>query len=81
MNRPGPNEILAFAQAVRTFPDTKRFIDAWYAQELDQLPSATLNPALSQGRCQVLRELTKLLREAPDLAASLQGTPNTTHTG
>jgi hypothetical protein len=81
MMRPTPIQLKAFAQSIRSFPDTYRFIEDWYAQELDQLPLAITNPALSQGRCQVLKELVKLLKEAPDMAASLDRPPPSTHTG
>ena len=39
--------------------------------ELETLPSAINQPAVFQGRCQVLGELYKFAKEAPALAAKL----------
>jgi hypothetical protein len=49
-----------------------RWIEAWRAHELEQLPMAVNNAAVAQGRCQVLGELAKFAREAPEHAANIK---------
>jgi hypothetical protein len=39
--------------------------------ELERLPSATNNPAVFQGRCQILGELYEFAKESPAIAAKL----------
>lgn len=72
MIRPDPNVVKAFAIVVRQYPEVAEFIAAWRMHELEQLPSALNNAALMQGRCQVLGELYKLVKESPELAAKSQ---------
>ena len=36
---------------------------------VEQLPNVTQNVALAQGRCQILAELIKLIKESPEYAA------------
>jgi len=67
--RPDPAVVRAIAQTVRQYPELLEWLAEWYRHELEQLPSAVNNPAVFQGRCQVLGELYKLAREAPALAA------------
>lgn len=67
--RPDPNVIQAFGKAVRQYPEILDWLKTWRFHELEQLPSAVNNPALLQGRCQVLGELYKFAKEAPELAA------------
>jgi hypothetical protein len=69
MIRPSPNVVKALATVSRQYPELKEWLGEWRTLEVDRLPSVTQNVALAQGRCQVLVELTKLLNEAPDLAA------------
>lgn len=50
----------------RQFPEFTEFLNNWKQSELEQLPDVP--PAIvgvAQGRCKVLKELTKLLAEAP----------------
>jgi len=70
--RPDASTIKALAGAVRQFPDLLRWIEAWRAHELEQLPMAVNNAAVAQGRCQVLGELAKFAREAPEHAANIK---------
>jgi hypothetical protein len=69
MIRPDERTVKAFALAVRQFPEILEYFAAWRTHELDQLPNAINNAALMQGRCQVLGEIYKLVKESPELAA------------
>ena len=66
MKRPDDKVIKALALATRQFPEILEWLGDWRAHELDSLPYATNTPTLSQGRCQVLCELYKFAKEAPD---------------
>ncbi len=69
MIRPDDKTVKALAIAVRQYPEILEYIAAWRTHELEQLPHAVNNAALMQGRCQVLGELYKLVKESPELAA------------
>ena len=69
MIRPDEKVVNALAIMVRQYPELVEFFAAWRMHELEQLPSALNNAALMQGRCQVLGELYKLVKESPELAA------------
>ena len=71
MIKPEPHIIKGLAQAVRQHPELLAWMEGVLAHELKRLPYAVDNPAVFQGRCQVLSELTKLTKEAPALAAKL----------
>jgi len=71
MIRPEPKVIKAVATAVRQFPEILEFLEQWRMHELENLPVTINNPAVSQGRCQVLGELYKFAKDAPSLAAKL----------
>lgn len=71
MIKPEPHVIKALAAVARTHPDVLEWLERWRMTELDRLPQAIATPALFQGRCQVLNEITDLVRSAPDLAAKL----------
>lgn len=72
MIKPGPKVIVAAASAVRQNPELLEWVEGWWLHELEQLPHTQNNTALKQGRCQVLDELRKFLRDAPDVAAKLR---------
>lgn len=72
MRPPNNNELKQLAAFSRGYPDAVAFFCEWKDKELDQLPHATGNTPVAQGRCQVLKELTKLLIDAPDIAAKLK---------
>lgn len=76
MMRPDPKVIKAFAVTVRQYPEVLDFLKDWRMHELEQLPQAVNNPALQQGRCQVLGELYKFAKEAPEMAAKEQSSPS-----
>ncbi len=71
MIKPEPQVIKALALAVRQHPELLEWLEQWELQELRRLPSAVNNPAVFQGRCQVLGEITNLAKEAPALVAKL----------
>jgi hypothetical protein len=71
MIRPEPKVIKAVATAVRQFPEILEYLEQWRMHELENLPVTINNPAVSQGRCQVLGELYKFAKDAPSLAAKL----------
>jgi len=70
MKRPDPKVVKAIALATRQFPELLQWVEGWYRQELEQLPSVGQNVALAQGRCQVLKELHDLMMKSPDYAAN-----------
>lgn len=65
MIRPDPKQIKAIAMIAKQFPDLLEYLEMWRLHELETLPSVTNNVALQQGRCQVLGEIVKLVKEAP----------------
>lgn len=71
MIRPDPRVTKALASAVRQYPELMQFLSDWRAHELDMLPNVINNPAVSQGRCQVLGELYRFAKDAPELAAKI----------
>jgi hypothetical protein len=71
MIRPDPKIVKQVATMVRQYPDILEWLENWRTHELDNLPSALNNTAVSQGRCQVLGELVKFAKESPDMAAKL----------
>lgn len=71
MIKPEPRVIAALAATSRQFPDILEWLEAWYMQELRRLPDAVNNPAVFQGRCQVLGEVYDLVKQSPALAAKL----------
>lgn len=70
MIKPEPEVIKALAIAIRQNPILLEWLAGWRMHELENLPNAINNPALSQGRCQVLSELYRFAKEAPDIAAA-----------
>jgi hypothetical protein len=71
MIRPDPKIIKSVAMAVRQYPEVLEFLGQWRMHELENLPAAVNNTAVSQGRCQVLGELYKFAKEAPEMAAKI----------
>lgn len=49
----------------RQFPSFTEWLVAWNMHELEQLPDVVSNTGIAQGRCKVLKELTKAFSEAP----------------
>lgn len=70
MIRPSPDVVKALAITVRNYPEVLDWLTEWRTHELENLPQAINNPTLMQGRCQVLGELYKLVKEAPDIAVA-----------
>lgn len=75
MIRPDAKVIKALAVTVRQYPEVLDWLRDWRQHELEQLPMAVNNPAPLQGRCQVLGELYKLAKDAPELAAKESSSP------
>jgi len=71
MIRPDPKVIKAVALAVRQYPEILNYLEEWRMHELEMLPNAINNPAVSQGRCQVLGELYRFAKDAPSIAAKI----------
>ena len=47
MKRPEPKVVKALALTSRQFPEVLQWIEGWYRQELEQLPSVGQNVALA----------------------------------
>jgi len=71
MIKPDEKVVQTLAAVVRQYPEFMTWIETWRQHELEQLPNSINNPALSQGRCQVLCELYKFAKDAPGIAAKL----------
>lgn len=71
MIRPEPKIVKQVAAMVRQYPDILEWLEGWRMHELENLPNALNNAAVSQGRCQALGELVKFAKESPDVAAKL----------
>jgi hypothetical protein len=68
--RPSPQQIDAIAQIARHNKVFVEWLRDWRQRELEQLPNIAADKIhLTQGRCQVLTELYKLVHDAPELAA------------
>lgn len=75
MIRPDQKVIKALAVTARSYPEVLDWLRDWRQHELEQLPMAVNNPAPLQGRCQVLGELYKLVKDAPEMAAKESSSP------
>ena len=71
MIKPEPQVIKALATAVRQQPELLEWLEGWYRHELESLPSAVNQPAVYQGRCQVLSEIYNFAKDSPAIAAKL----------
>ena len=71
MIRPDAKTLQSLATVSKQFPEILEFIDTWRLQELETLPSVLNNVTLQQGRCQVLGEITKLIKDAPSTSAKV----------
>lgn len=71
MIRPDERTTKALANVAQHYPEVVNWISAWRMHELQRLPHAINNPALYQGRCQVLDELFALVKQAPVSAAKV----------
>ena len=71
MIKPDEKVVRTIAAISKQFPEFMTWVEQWRQHELEQLPNAVNNPALSQGRCQVLGELYKFVKDAPAIAAKL----------
>jgi hypothetical protein len=69
MKRPDPDVVKALAAATLQYPQLFTWLNEWRLLELEALPYSGQNVTVAQGRCQVLSEITRLAKDAPDLAA------------
>jgi hypothetical protein len=69
MRRPSDEVVQAMAAINRQYPLFVEWLYEWRLQEFEQLPSVTTNVATAQGRCQVLSEICKLVKNSPELVA------------
>lgn len=77
MNRPDERVMHGLAQLARHNLAVAEWLEASYRTELERLPYAGDGSAVLQGRCQVLHELVKLIKEAPNnLTAKPSGSPS-----
>ena len=66
MINPKPEAIKSLATVCRSYPEILDWLKEWRDHELSTLPSVLQNTALAQGRCQVLSEVTKLIKQSPE---------------
>lgn len=71
MIKPDAQIVKQLAAMARQFPDVVLWLEEWEMHELRKLPQAANSTAIFQGRCQVLNEITKLIKDSPALAAKL----------
>jgi len=71
MIKPAPPVIKGLAMAVRQHPELLAWMEGVYAHEMKRLPFAIDNPAVFQGRCQMMGELIEFAKESPAIAAKL----------
>ena len=71
MIKPEPHIIKGLAQAVRQHPELLAWMEGVLAHELKRLPYAVDNPAVFQGRCQIVGELIEFAQQSPAIAAKL----------
>lgn len=67
--RPTPQQVQVIARVAKQHPEFLDWLTEIRSQELDSLPYVVQNPQLVQGRCQMLTELIKLMKDAPTIAA------------
>ena len=71
MIKPEPQVIKGLASAVRQHPELLAWMEGALAHEMKRLPYAVENPAVFQGRCQMLVELIEFAKESPAIVAKL----------
>ncbi len=71
MIKPEPQVIRGLANAVRQHPELLVWMEGVLAQEMKRLPYAVENPAVFQGRCQMMTELIEFAKQSPAMAAKL----------
>jgi hypothetical protein len=71
MIKPEPQVIRGLANAVRQHPELLVWMEGVLAHEMKRLPYAVENPAVFQGRCQMMTELIEFAKQSPAMAAKL----------
>lgn len=69
MIKPEAHVIRQIASIATQHPDIVEWLEQWRQHELEQLPFASSNTSIYQGRCQVLTELNKFVKDAPSISA------------
>ena len=70
MIRPSPQVTKSIAYVSKQFPEVLEWLEEWRDHELQKLPSVIQNTALAQGRCLILTEIAKLVKESPDIISA-----------
>jgi hypothetical protein len=71
MIKPEPQVTRGLANAVRQHPELLVWMEGVLAHEMKRLPYAVENPAVFQGRCQMMTELIEFAKQSPAMAAKL----------
>lgn len=71
MIKPEPQVLKGLAMAVRQHPEVMVWLEGVLAHEMRRLPYAVDNPAVFQGRCQMINELIEFAKQSPAVAAKL----------
>jgi hypothetical protein len=71
MIKPEPQVIKGLAMAIRQHPEVLVWMEGLLAHEMKRLPYAVDNPAVFQGRCQMMTELIEFAKQSPAVAAKL----------
>ena len=71
MIKPEPQVIRGLANAVRQHSELLVWMEGVLAHEMKRLPYAVENPAVFQGRCQMMTELIEFAKQSPAMAAKL----------
>lgn len=71
MIKPEPQVLKGLAMAVRQHPEVLVWLEGVLAHEMRRLPYAVENPAVFQGRCQMISELIEFAKQSPAVAAKL----------
>ena len=74
MINPDAKEHFELGLAVRQFPGILTWLERWASVEIDALPNVSADAVrLAQGRSQVLKEVVKTFKQAPEMVANSGG--------
>jgi len=71
MIKPEPQIIKGLAMSVRQHSEVLAWMEGVLQHEMKRLPYAVDNPAVFQGRCQMMVELIEFAQQSPAVAAKL----------
>lgn len=70
MIQPDSDVLKAFAHVAQNVPRVGVYLTEWRDHEVSRLPVMAIgNQAVASGRCQILQEMCKLLKDAPNVGA------------